>query len=150
MYLAVSMGLSSGLATPGSVSLRAEPFSTNSTGWTWMAVEGSQCINGKETGVYLRSSSEASPTKLAIYLNGGGACFNTITCATCATTAQPGKPGSGGIFDSTDARNPFKDYNWINVPYCTGDVHTGSIVHTVWCADTRYDVCSCLPMPDHT
>ena len=42
-------------------------------------------------------------------------------------------PGSGrtaayspGIFDFTNAANPFKDWNSVYVPYCTGDVHFGT------------------------
>jgi hypothetical protein len=30
------------------------------------------------------------------------------------------------IFDRSSAANPFKDYNFVFVPYCTGDVHGGS------------------------
>jgi len=81
-------------------------------------------MNGKETGVHIRYSKSGS-NKVGIYLNGGGACFNAFTCATCASGNHPGKPGSSGIF-STDAENPLEDFNWINVPYCTGDVHLGS------------------------
>ena len=28
---------------------------------------------------------------------------------------------------SSDARNPYKDFSWIWVPYCTGDVHVGQV-----------------------
>ena len=33
--------------------------------------------------------------------------------------------GKRGIFDRTDPLNPFRDYNLIYVPYCTGDMHFG-------------------------
>ena len=33
---------------------------------------------------------------------------------------------SPGIFDFTNAANPFKDWNAVYVPYCTGDVHFGT------------------------
>src|SRR5204863_337471 len=37
--------------------------------------------------------------------------------------------GSAGIFDSARAENPFRDWNVIYVPYCTGDVHAGAAEH---------------------
>jgi hypothetical protein len=33
---------------------------------------------------------------------------------------------SPGIFDFTNTANPFKDWNAVYVPYCTGDVHFGT------------------------
>jgi hypothetical protein len=36
----------------------------------------------------------------------------------------------GGFWDRTAAANPFKDYNWVFVPYCTGDIHAGNNVVT--------------------
>jgi hypothetical protein len=33
---------------------------------------------------------------------------------------------SPGIFDFTNSANPFKDWNAVYVPYCTGDVHFGT------------------------
>ena len=37
-------------------------------------------------------------------------------------------PGSeGGIFDLANPDNPFADYTFIFVPYCTGDVHLGDV-----------------------
>jgi hypothetical protein len=33
---------------------------------------------------------------------------------------------SPGIFDFTNSANPFKDWNGVYVPYCTGDVHFGT------------------------
>jgi hypothetical protein len=32
----------------------------------------------------------------------------------------------GGIFDFTTDQNPFKDWNFVYIPYCTGDLHTGA------------------------
>jgi hypothetical protein len=37
------------------------------------------------------------------------------------------KPTSArGIFDRTSAANPFRDYNFVYIPYCTGDFHQGN------------------------
>jgi hypothetical protein len=44
-----------------------------------------------------------------------------------ATPAEGLTPAySPGIFDFANADNPFKDYNAVYVPYCTGDVHFGT------------------------
>jgi hypothetical protein len=33
---------------------------------------------------------------------------------------------STGIWDRSLSNNPFKDWSWVYIPYCTGDLHTGS------------------------
>jgi hypothetical protein len=83
-------------------------------------------MDGKETGVYIKYGTGEG---LGIYTDGGGACFNTETCAASASGNHPGTPGTGGEFSSTDARNPFQNFSWIHIPYCTGDVHLGAISH---------------------
>jgi hypothetical protein len=32
----------------------------------------------------------------------------------------------GGIFNRANGDNPFRDYSFVYIPYCTGDVHAGS------------------------
>jgi len=90
--------------------------------WQWVGLKGTKCLSGEETGVWVRKS--ATSQKLGVHLNGGGACFNGFTCAAASTAAKPASPAEEGIFDSR-SDNPLKDYNWIDVPYCTGDVHSG-------------------------
>jgi len=104
--------------------MAAIPFPTDKAGeWQWVDVEGTKCMDGKQTGVWIRNSKSGNKN-FAVYLNGGGACWNTITCATAATDPKGGKPGSNGIF-ALRTDNPLNDYNWMAVPYCTGDVHAG-------------------------
>jgi hypothetical protein len=100
------------------------PASAGDGSWQWVDVEGTQCMNGKQTGVYIRYSQNGN-TNLGIYLYGGGACFNDLTCEVAATkNHHPGDMGSKGIFEPRED-NPLYDYNWVTVPYCTGDVHSG-------------------------
>ena len=108
----------------------ADPFHPGPANdvWMWNDVENATCLNGKSTGVYVKYGNSSN---VGIYLNGGGACFNLATCETCAKSNKPSPPGVSGIFSSTDSRNPFKDFNWIAVPYCTGDVHIGDMVAKV-------------------
>jgi hypothetical protein len=114
--------------------LVAQPFPPRvpGGGWQWVPVEGSMCMDGSPTGVYVRYATVSSPSKsLAISFNGGGACFNAVSCATAATNPKPGPPSDGGIFNSTDERNPLRDYDFVVIPYCTGDVHIGQTTKKV-------------------
>lgn len=106
------------------IAASADPFSPTSGGdWQWNSVAGTMCMNGEETGVYVKYSKTGNKN-VGVYLSGGGACFNTLTCRTAASDPQPGAPGASGIFDPR-SDNPLAGYNWIVVPYCTGDVHAG-------------------------
>jgi len=90
--------------------------------WQWTDIAGTKCITGKQTGVWTRKGSGKN---LGVYLYGGGACFNAETCTVAdVTDPKPGNPGSSGIFDAR-SDNPLAGYNWMAVPYCTGDVHAG-------------------------
>lgn len=118
-------------------------------GWTWYEIAGAVCRDGSPTGFYRH---RGSTDKLLIYLEGGGACSNDRFCAfnpanvnqvmfgngeTLIGSAlgavtgrqQPGVYSGGtpaGIFDTTSTANPFKDWDQIYVPYCTGDVFFGT------------------------
>ena len=76
-------------------------------------------------------------------MNGGGACWNDLTCYLLQTaTLEPygatqfsddvaifTTPGNGDylwFYDRTVATNVFKDFNYVFVPYSTGDVFAGS------------------------
>jgi hypothetical protein len=71
-----------------------------------------------------------------ILLAGGGACFNVTTCGISssafdeayfrALVNDSASGGSTGIFNRNDATNPVRDWNFVFVPYCTGDVHAGN------------------------
>lgn len=95
--------------------------------WTVVMVEGAVCRDGSPTGIGVNPNPNSD--KLAIYLEGGGACFNTLTCGmnpANGASMLSGLTGRGGIFDRADAANPVKDWNFVYVPYCTGDVHAGA------------------------
>ncbi|MCX8122802.1 MAG: pectinacetylesterase family protein [Spirochaetes bacterium] len=81
--------------------------------------------------------------KLVIYFQGGGACWHYNNCVAKPTyseelmyyddanildlisNGQAKSMGYSGIFDFTNAENPFKDWNFVYIPYCTGDLHWG-------------------------
>jgi hypothetical protein len=107
---------------------------TTADTWAWVPFDQALCRDGTSTGIGVNMHSGA--TKLMIFLEGGGACFNALTCignpshfdqtdfTTLTTTGYIGTSGSG-VFDRSDPANPVKDWNFVYVPYCTGDVHAG-------------------------
>jgi hypothetical protein len=105
--------------------------------WTWVPFPNSSCNDGTPVGIGINPSTTSS--NLLVYLNGGGACWDAFTClvvksATLGpyTSTQFNKDlaAIGATIDRTDSLNPFKDWNFVFVPYCTGDVHAGDNVAT--------------------
>ncbi len=99
--------------------------------WTWVPVAGSKCRDGSETGFGVRINPNSD--KLMIFMQGGGACFNAISCTSNPNSFDSGdfdnwknNGGKSGVFDSANASNPVQDWSAIYIPYCTGDVHAGS------------------------
>jgi hypothetical protein len=103
----------------------------DAAGWEKFVPGGDcQCADGSEFAFWER---RADPTKVVFYLEGGGACWTAEMCAFTGNGESPfyswnvhdGPPSEGGIFDVTNPDNPFADYSFVYVPYCTGDVHLG-------------------------
>ena len=73
----------------------------------------------------------ADPKRLVIFFQGGGGCFDETTCAPGSSwfddsVGPADDPGyAGGMFDLADRRNPFRDWSWVFIPSCAGDVHVG-------------------------
>ena len=69
---------------------------------------------------------------LLIFFNGGGACWDSMNCLYIPTyskeinTTVEGLNQADGIFDMNHSANPFKDWSFVFIPYCTGDMHWGS------------------------
>ncbi|MFO0612266.1 MAG: pectin acetylesterase-family hydrolase [Polyangiaceae bacterium] len=133
----------SGTGGSGTTSSNASSTSMSSTGsgtidvpdntWTFVDFPDSRCMDDSPTGIAVNFTSKSND--LFIFLEGGNACFNF---ASCKITAHE-KTGFGQaqfdlekdaiagwpLFARTDAANPTKDFNYVYVPYCTGDVHGG-------------------------
>lgn len=106
-----------------------EPLPEGPTGqWQWVDFPDAQCRDGSNAGIGVRYGTGDG---LVIYFQGGGACFNGLTCgvnpASFNGTNFAGISGqlNGGIFDPDAGKNPIGDFSYIYVPYCTGDVHAG-------------------------
>lgn len=98
-------------------------------GWNQIKTGGdTTCALGTPYSFYVHP---ADSEKLLIYFNGGGACWNGENCQPDGGTYNPSadtilEEAREGIFDLENPQNPVADYNMIVLPYCTGDVHTGS------------------------
>jgi hypothetical protein len=77
--------------------------------------------------------------KLVVDFEGGGACWTTASCGFATALFKERAEDSlkyiqqgysEGIYDRKNAKNPFKDWYHVFVPYCTGDIHWGDSVKT--------------------
>ena len=129
----VGTGGGSGGADGGTPTAITAPNET----WTWVDFPGAVCGNGVATGIGVNLTTQS--TDVVIYLQGGGACWNNLTCFTLGSAANVvGGYGStqfanetaknGSVFNRAMTTNPFRTANFVYVPYCTGDVHAGDAV----------------------
>ena len=78
---------------------------------------------------------------LVLYFEGGGACWDSFSCSFPMSAGLPAQvpqlympqvPANSnpatydGIFNARHPANPVKDWSFVYIPYCTGDVHNGS------------------------
>jgi len=93
--------------------------------WTWTEFPDTSCRDGSMAGIAV--NFEAASSKVLIFIQGGGACFDSVTCAINPANTTGGQtPQAAGIFDRTNTQNPAADWNFVYVPYCTGDIGAGA------------------------
>jgi hypothetical protein len=99
-------------------------------GWVKVLAGGkTRCARGGAYAFWLR---KGDPERLLVFFQGGGGCFDELTCAVGSTwfddrvDAGDDPELNGGILDLDDARNPFREWSVVYIPSCTGDVHVGS------------------------
>ncbi|HEV8691159.1 MAG TPA: pectin acetylesterase-family hydrolase, partial [Ideonella sp.] len=118
--------------------------------FVWETVElpqssGASCGNGTPYRFFVNRTPLSS--HMAITFEGGGACWDQDACegiGAYSATNPDGIPANylslpnaaaGGLVTPFSARfDPFEgvktqDWNLVYMPYCTGDVHTGNLVH---------------------
>ncbi|MBD89902.1 MAG: hypothetical protein CL940_06175 [Deltaproteobacteria bacterium] len=117
-----------------------EPVEAASDAWTWVEVEGTHCGDGSQTGFAINPHEGA--TTLFLYLEGGGGCWNYLTCDGLVQTSfhlggYDASTFNGLIaeaykdmwfFDRESDTNPLADAHYVFIPYCTGDAHAGDAV----------------------
>jgi hypothetical protein len=114
--------------------------------WTWVDFPDSACDDGSPTGIGV---SPGTGPDLVVALDGGGACWDYLTCYVL-NTASHGPWGAaefarlqasslpGSILDRSLPGSPYRDASMVFVPYCTGDIHGGrNVVDYVGPAETR-------------
>lgn len=86
-------------------------------------------------------AKRGSVNNLVVFFDGGGACWDDLTCSHPASDAAStvlefyvpeispsDDPSSSydGVADVDNPANPVRDWSMVFIPYCTGDVHLGS------------------------
>jgi hypothetical protein len=117
----------------------AGPISAPDMTWTWVPLPGTTCGDGSQAGIGVNLATQSSD--LLVYLEGGGACWDATTCFVLNAAIQIAAPytktqfdtdvtalDGSGLFSRTDATSPFAGASFVFVPYCTGDVHAGTVV----------------------
>lgn len=96
-------------------------------GWTKHTFDpdfgnGPICIAGTPYSVFTRAGN---PSRLLIFEQGGGACWQDFyNCNVLAEAQEPPAPRAG-IWDFDSHDNPFADYSIVYMPYCDGSVFQG-------------------------
>ncbi len=85
------------------------------------------CLNDTPYRYFVKRGSE---NKLLVYYQGGGACWEPVTCSipVCAATATSGDNPQNvttGFADLSNPDNPFRNWNVVFVTYCSCDIHFG-------------------------
>lgn len=98
--------------------------------WNWVPIEGSKCGSGSTAGIGILPG--ADPTRLVIYFNGGGACWDTASCYFFNAAANIEVDyGESHFRSEVGAMGPnefFGQASFTFIPYCTGDLHAGRAV----------------------
>jgi hypothetical protein len=103
--------------------------------WTFVGFPDSKCANGSPTGIAVNTVE--NPQGLLVFMQGGGACWDADTCLVAKASvhleddvgeatvlAEAG--GLSGLFDHANQANPFRQFAYVYMPYCTGDLHAGT------------------------
>lgn len=101
------------------------PITGTDGAWTWVDFPDSFCRDGSTAGIAV--NLESASRQVMIFIQGGGACFDSLTCAiNPANTSGQQTPSAAGVFDRTNSANPVAAWNFVYVPYCTGDIGAGA------------------------
>lgn len=141
------------LAKPGEVSFSGE---IKDREWHTVALGNpTVCSDGSPFSIFARKGSSDN---LIIHFSGGGACWDNPTCASPMTLMNLFDSESkeltayyvprilkvipailSGLLDQ-EPSNPFKDWNVVYIPYCTGDLHVGNAVNSYSFDGRKFDV----------
>jgi hypothetical protein len=130
-------GSDGAVAEAGVIAIPAEaPYLT----WTYFETPGALCANGSPAAFALNPAKGS--TDLLIFMRAGDICYDYENCIANPTASFLDGYGDAGfqmdlhtllhsgVFDRSDAANPFRDFNFVYFTYCTGDLHSGNAVTT--------------------
>lgn len=133
LALLVVLGL--GAASFPSAQAQDLPTKADLTPNEWNAISpGGEtlCSRGTDYTFFVRPGDES---KLMIYFQGGGACWNGVNCSQSplqtfddSVTEDESQSMNAGLFDFENPQNPASDFTTVAVSYCTGDIHVGDSV----------------------
>ncbi|MEQ8453395.1 MAG: pectin acetylesterase-family hydrolase [Sandaracinaceae bacterium] len=113
-----------------------EPLALPEREWAWVPLPRTRCLDGSSSGVLI--SAGAPDAGLILYLQEGGACFNEASCSSGTSRFSFGAEAGERfaerldtytwLFTRGDASNPFRDWTFVFVPYCSGDVFAGDVL----------------------
>jgi hypothetical protein len=109
----------------------SRPFGAPQEKWTWVWVDGTVCLDGSTTGIavnWTRASND-----WLIYFDGGGMCYGESSCPATDhhwnaddMAANLSDQLISGPLRRDDGDNPFLKWNYVFIPYCSGDFHLGN------------------------
>jgi hypothetical protein len=116
--------------------------------WTFVEPPDMRCGNGSPTGFGINRGTRDDA--LFFILQGGGACWDVPTCfvVQAAANLESGygaakfdeeRPGleASLLLNRNVTENPFRDATFVYIPYCTGDMHSGTRIKRYAAALTR-------------
>jgi hypothetical protein len=104
------------------------------SGWTKIAPGGETICSRGTPFVYFVHPGTVN--RLVVYFQGGGACWDEQTCSLgrifkeAADDRDNPTQAAKGILDLENPDNPFKDWSFVFIPYCTADIHWGNNTET--------------------
>jgi len=103
-------------------------------GWTKIEPGGDTiCAKGTPYAYFVHPGTV---NRLVVVFDGGDICWSDATCSllnpSYITVDDSDNPRrrTAGIFDLDNPNNPFRDWFWVSVPYCTADLHWGNSTWT--------------------
>ena len=116
-------------------------------GWNELWAGGeTNCSRGSPYAFYVRPGTVP---KVILNFEGGGACWNRGTCSVADAIFKDSVQEDheaflagyvAGLLDHEHPDHPMADWHHIYIPYCTGDVHTGSAVVEYGDGDTAFTI----------
>jgi hypothetical protein len=85
---------------------------------------GPLCLRGAGFNLQTR---EGTSDELVIFLQGGGACWDTFCEANTEAGAMPAPGSNAGILDPLFPNNPVADWDVAYLPYCDGSLFAGDV-----------------------